>query len=52
VAVRTGAPHDDDVLTALRSRVGDSTFEQARSWAESADSTHAVEYALGKDNLS
>jgi hypothetical protein len=44
------APHDDDVLTALRSRVGDTAFEQARSWAESIDCTRAVEYALGKDN--
>jgi hypothetical protein len=42
------APHDDDVLTALCSRVGDAAFEQARSWAESVDSTRAVEYALGK----
>jgi tetratricopeptide (TPR) repeat protein len=44
------AAHDDDVLTALRSRVGDTAFEQARSWAESVDATHAVEFALGKGN--
>ena len=44
------APHDDEILTALRSRVGDSAFEQARCWAESIGGTGAVEYALGKDN--
>jgi predicted ATPase len=44
------APHDEDVLTELRSRVGDTAFEQARSWAESVDGPHAVEFALGKDN--
>ncbi len=44
------APHDEDVLTALRSRAGDTAVEQAQSWAESVDATRAVEYALGKDN--
>jgi predicted ATPase len=41
------APHDEDVLAALRSRVGDTAFEQGRSWAESVDGARAVEYALG-----
>ena len=44
------APHDDDVLTALRSRVGDTAFEEAWAWAESIDGTRAVEYALEKDD--
>jgi hypothetical protein len=44
------AAHDDEILTALRSRAGDTAFEQARSWAESVDGTGAVEYALGKDS--
>jgi Domain of unknown function (DUF4062) len=44
------APHDDDVLTDLRSRVGDTAFEQAWSWAESVDGPRAVEFALEKDN--
>jgi tetratricopeptide (TPR) repeat protein len=39
------APHDD-VLTALRSRVSDTAYEEAWAWAESIDVTRAVEYAL------
>jgi len=38
--------HDDAVLAALRSRIGDAAFEQAQAWGRSAGSTRAVEYAL------
>jgi len=40
------APHDDAVLGALRSRIGDATFQEAQAWGRSAGSKHAVEYAL------
>jgi tetratricopeptide (TPR) repeat protein len=39
-------PHDEAVLAALRSRVGDAAFEQAQAWGRSAGSKHAVEHAL------
>jgi len=39
-------PHDDAVLAALRSRMGDAAFEEARAWGGSAGSKRAVEYAL------
>jgi hypothetical protein len=39
-------PHDDPVLAALRSRIGDSAFEQAQAWGRSAGTKRAVEYAL------
>jgi tetratricopeptide (TPR) repeat protein len=39
-------PHDDAVLTALRSRMGDAAFKKARAWGHSAGSTRAVGYAL------
>jgi predicted ATPase len=38
--------HEDAVLAALRSRIGDPAFEQARAWGRSAGSKHAAEYAL------
>jgi predicted ATPase len=39
-------PHDDGVLAALRSRMGDAAFEQAQAWGRSAGSKRAAEYAL------
>lgn len=39
-------PHDDLVLAALRSLIGDSAFQEARAWGRSAGSKRAVEYAL------
>jgi predicted ATPase len=39
-------PHDDAVLAALRSRIGDPAFQQAQAWGQSAGSKRAVEYAL------
>ena len=39
-------PHDDAVLAALRSRMGDAAFKKAQAWGHSAGSTRAVEYAL------
>jgi predicted ATPase len=39
-------PHDDAVLAALRSRIGDAAFEQAQAWGRSAGSKRVAEYAL------
>jgi tetratricopeptide (TPR) repeat protein len=39
-------PHDDAVLAALHSRIGDEAFEQAQAWGRSAGSKRAAEYAL------
>jgi hypothetical protein len=39
-------PHDDAVLGALRSRIGDPAFQEAQAWGGSAGSKHAVEFAL------
>jgi predicted ATPase len=39
-------PHDDAVLAALRSQVGDAAFQEAQAWGQSAGRTHAVEFAL------
>jgi predicted ATPase len=39
-------PHDDAVLAALRSQIGDAPFEEAQAWGGSAGSKRAVEYAL------
>jgi predicted ATPase len=39
-------PHDDAVLAALRSQIGDSAFQEAQAWGRSAGSKRAVEYAL------
>jgi len=44
------APYDDDVLTALRSRMGDTAYKEAWAWAESIDVTRAVEYALERED--
>jgi hypothetical protein len=39
-------PHDDAVLEALRSRMGEAAFEEARAWGASTGSRRAREYAL------
>ena len=39
-------PHDDEVLAALRSQMGDAAFEEAQAWGRSAGIKRAVEYAL------
>jgi tetratricopeptide (TPR) repeat protein len=39
-------PHNDAVLAALRSRIGDPAFQEAQAWGRSAGSKRAVEYAL------
>ena len=39
-------PHDDAVLAALRSRMGDAAFEEAQAWGGSTGSRRAREYAL------
>jgi predicted ATPase len=41
-----GVPHDDAVLEALRSRMGEAAFEEAQAWGASTGSRHAREYAL------
>ena len=40
------AAHDDDLLAALRSRMGDAAFEQAWTRGQSLGGSRAVEYAL------
>jgi predicted ATPase len=40
------AAHDDVVLAALRSRMGDAAFGQAWAWGSSIGGRRAVEYAL------
>ena len=40
------APHDDDDLAALRSRMGDAAFEQAWASGRSLAGSRAVDYAL------
>jgi hypothetical protein len=45
-AYQPRVPHDDAVLAALRSRMGDAAFEEAQAWGGSAGSKRAVEYAL------
>ena len=40
------APHDDAVLEALRSRLGEAAFEEARAWGVSTGNRRAREYAL------
>jgi hypothetical protein len=39
-------PHDDAVLAAFRSRIGDPAFQEAQAWGRSAGSKRAVEFAL------
>ena len=38
--------HDEAVLAALRTRMGDAAFEEAQMWGGSAGSRRAIEYAL------
>jgi predicted ATPase len=40
------APHDDAVLAALRARIGDAAYQEARAWGRSIGSKHARQYAL------
>jgi predicted ATPase len=41
-----GVPHDEAVLEALRSRMGETAFEEAQAWGASTGSRRAREYAL------
>jgi predicted ATPase len=43
------APHDDGVLAALRSRIGDSAFDEASQWGQSLPGTRAVQYGPEQD---
>jgi hypothetical protein len=45
-AVVPRVPHDDAVLAALRSRLGDAAFKKAQAWGATAGSTRARQYAL------
>jgi hypothetical protein len=40
------APHDDHVLAALRTRIGDAAYEQARARGRSFDGTRALQDLL------
>jgi hypothetical protein len=40
------APHDDAVLAALRARIGDAAYEEAKAWGGSTGSRQARQYAL------
>ena len=40
------AAHDDDLLAALRSRMGDAAFDQAWTRGQSLGGSRAIEYAL------
>src|SRR5262249_35856482 len=40
---------DEAVIRALRARMGEAAFEDARAWGGSAGRTRAVEYALGQE---
>jgi predicted ATPase len=40
------APHGDAVLAALRARLGDAAYEEARAWGGSIGSRRARQYAL------
>jgi hypothetical protein len=42
------AAHDDGLLAALRSRIGDAAFEQAWTRGQSLRGSRAVEYALAE----
>ena len=42
------AAHDDGLLAALHSRMGDAAFEQAWTRGQSLGGSHAVEYALAE----
>jgi predicted ATPase len=40
------APHDDAVLAALRARLGDGAYQEARAWGRTIESGRARQYAL------
>jgi hypothetical protein len=40
------APHDDAVLAALRARLGDAAYQEARAWGRTIESGRARQYAL------
>ena len=40
------AAYDDAALPALRARIGDAAFEEAKAWAAATGNGRAVEYAL------
>jgi predicted ATPase len=40
------APHNDAVLAALRARMGDPAYQEARAWGRTIDSGRARQYAL------
>ncbi len=40
------APHDDAVLAALRARIGDAAYQEARAWGRTIESGRARQYAL------
>jgi hypothetical protein len=40
------APHDDAALAALRGRLGDAEYQEARTWGGSTESRHARQHAL------
>ena len=46
------APHDDGVLAALRTRIGDSAYDEADQWGRSLRGARAVQYALEQDQRS
>ena len=46
------AAHDDGLLAALRSRMGDAAFERAWTRGQSLGGSRAVEYALAEDRKS
>ena len=39
-------PHDEAVLAALRARLGDAAYQEARAWGRTIDSGRARQYAL------
>jgi predicted ATPase len=41
---------DETVIRALRARMGEAAYEDARAWGGSAGSARAVAYALGQDD--
>jgi predicted ATPase len=45
------APHDDDVLAALHSRISDTAFDEAWASGQADGGTSAVQHALDRDNL-
>jgi predicted ATPase len=43
----TRVPHDEAVLAALRSRMGEAAFKEAQAWGTSTGSRRAKEYGAG-----